>query len=261
VTAPAAGRIDARAALEQERAFLLRSLDDLEREWTRGDLADDDYRALKDDYTARAARVLRALEEGGAERAPAETVTPAPAPARRGRTVLVGAAVAAFAVAAGLAVASASGSRLPGDTLTGEIRETSASRLQQAAALARQGEVTEALRRYDEVLADDPDNVEALSERGLLLISVASASGRPALAAEGRASIERTLELRPGDPRGLFYLGLALRLQGDDAAATETFREALAADPPPALRQAIEEFLASIGEDLPPVPPVSPDQP
>lgn len=251
MTAPAGDR-DARAALEQEREFLLRSLDDLEREWAAGDLADDDYRALEDDYTARAARVLRVLEGGGAEAAAESPTPPAPARGGRGRNLLVGVAVAAFAAAAGLAVASASGSRLPGDTVTGEIRETSASKLQQAAALAGDGEVTEALRRYDEVLADDPDNVEALSERGLLLISVASATDRPALAADGRASIERALELRPGSPRGLFYRGLALRLEGDDAAATEAFREALAADPPPALRQAIEEFLASIGEPAPP---------
>lgn len=248
MTSPAGDRLDARVALEQEREFLLRSLDDLEREWAAGDLADDDYRALKDDYTARAAGVLRALEEGGPGPVPG-----APAPARpgRARTVLVAVAVAAFAVAAGLAVASSSGSRLPGDTISGEIRETSASKLQQAAALARDGELTEALRRYDEVLADDPDNVEALSERGLLLISVASATERPGLAADGRASIERALELRPGSPRGLFYLGLALRLEGDDAGATEAFREALGADPPPALRQAIEDFLASIGEPVP----------
>ena len=257
MTAPAADRLEARAGLEQEREFLLRSIDDLEREWAAGNLADDDYRALKDDYTARAARVLRALDDGDPGRAVAPTAAPARARGGRGRAVLVVAAVAAFAVAAGLAVASAAGSRLPGDTLTGEIRETSASRLQQAAALARDGELTEALRRYDEVLADDPDNVEALSERGLLLISVGSATERPALAADGRASIERALELRPGSPRILFYRGLALRLDGDDQAATEAFRQALAADPPPALRQAIEEFLASIGEP----PPTPADQP
>src|SRR5690606_37957028 len=41
-------------ALEEQRDFLLRSLDDLEREREAGDLDDDDYQALKDDYTARA---------------------------------------------------------------------------------------------------------------------------------------------------------------------------------------------------------------
>ena len=51
-----------RAALEDQRAFLLSSLADLDAEWDAGDIAEDDYLALKDDYTARAAAVLRALD-------------------------------------------------------------------------------------------------------------------------------------------------------------------------------------------------------
>ena len=64
MTAPALGQDpDARAELEEERDFLLRSLDDLEAERTAGELDEDDYRNLKDGYTARAAEVLRALDE------------------------------------------------------------------------------------------------------------------------------------------------------------------------------------------------------
>ncbi len=50
-------------SLEEDRAYLLRSLDDLEREHDAGDLDDADYLVLKEDYTARAAEVLRALGE------------------------------------------------------------------------------------------------------------------------------------------------------------------------------------------------------
>ncbi|HYZ97739.1 MAG TPA: hypothetical protein VE575_03240, partial [Acidimicrobiales bacterium] len=53
---------DALAALEEQRDFLLRSLEDLEREHDAGDVDDHDYAALKDDYTARAARTIRAIE-------------------------------------------------------------------------------------------------------------------------------------------------------------------------------------------------------
>ena len=49
--------------LEEDREYLLRSLDDLEREHDAGDLDDADYQVLKEDYTARAAEVLRALGE------------------------------------------------------------------------------------------------------------------------------------------------------------------------------------------------------
>ena len=45
--------------LEAERDFLLRSLDDLEAERDAGNIDDDTYRTLHDDYTARAAAVIR----------------------------------------------------------------------------------------------------------------------------------------------------------------------------------------------------------
>ena len=53
---------DELAALEEQRDFLLRSITDLDQEHAAGDLEDGDYQSLKDDYTARAAEVLRAIE-------------------------------------------------------------------------------------------------------------------------------------------------------------------------------------------------------
>ena len=57
------------AELEEERAFLLRSLDDLDRERDAGDLDEHDYVKLRDGYTARATAVLRELEAGRADAA------------------------------------------------------------------------------------------------------------------------------------------------------------------------------------------------
>jgi Tfp pilus assembly protein PilF len=68
------------------------------------------------------------------------------------------------------------------------------------------------------------------------------------LAAQGQASIERALQIDPTNARALFYRGLALRLKDDDDAAGDAFRRALAADPPPELRQAIEGFLSSTAQ-------------
>jgi hypothetical protein len=50
---------DELARLEEERDFLLRSLRDLDREHEAGEIEEDDYRSLRDGYTARAASVLR----------------------------------------------------------------------------------------------------------------------------------------------------------------------------------------------------------
>lgn len=50
-----------RSQLEEQRRFLLTSLRDLDAERHVGDIAEADYLRLRDDYTARAAAVLRAL--------------------------------------------------------------------------------------------------------------------------------------------------------------------------------------------------------
>src|SRR5437763_6197414 len=111
----AAVDLDALADLEEQRRFLLQSLKDLDRERDAGDLDDDDYRTLRDDYTVRAASVLRAIEDGKTGLTEQ----------RRGKrrsaktTAFVVAAVAAVALLAGALVAVSSGERVPGQTATG----------------------------------------------------------------------------------------------------------------------------------------------
>ena len=61
MTAPTDGRAPIRTALEEERDFLFRSLRDLDAERTAGDIDDEDYQSLRDDYTVRAAEVVRRL--------------------------------------------------------------------------------------------------------------------------------------------------------------------------------------------------------
>ena len=83
-----------RRQLEEERDFLMQSLDDLELEHESGGIDDESYQELHDDYTARAAAVIRTLRDG-------VDVTPAPAPlARSGtrRRVVLVAGVVVFAV-------------------------------------------------------------------------------------------------------------------------------------------------------------------
>ena len=53
---------DALVALEEQRDFLLRSIEDLDRELAAGDLDADDHRTLRDDYTARAAALIRSID-------------------------------------------------------------------------------------------------------------------------------------------------------------------------------------------------------
>jgi tetratricopeptide (TPR) repeat protein len=147
--------------LEEERDFLLRSLDDLEEEHAAGDVDEHDYETLRDDYTARAAKVLRAIEANKAKQ------TPRPAASRdTWRRVAIGAGVVVFALGAGLLVERASGRRSTGDTLTGDIRGSTEQEMQEALVMGREGRFDQAIVLYDEVLDDQPDNVQAKTYKG-----------------------------------------------------------------------------------------------
>jgi tetratricopeptide (TPR) repeat protein len=77
--------------------------------------------------------------------------------------------VVAFAVLTGVLVGQAAGRRDPGEMATGDIRQSSSEKVREAQRQASEGEYDAALELYDEVIADDPNNVEALTYRGWTL--------------------------------------------------------------------------------------------
>jgi tetratricopeptide (TPR) repeat protein len=166
---------DALAALEEERDFLLRSLDDLDREHEAGDVDGDDYRTLRDDYTHRAAVVLRSIEQRQAARVAATTSTRR----SRGRIVAGVAGVVLLGVLAGLGVARAAGERTSGESITGGVRPTVGQMLFRCQQLVTSGEVRDALVCYDEIIEEQPANVEAITYRAWALAAFA---GLPELA-------------------------------------------------------------------------------
>jgi tetratricopeptide (TPR) repeat protein len=225
---------DALAALEEERRFLLRSLDDLEREHDAGDVDDVDYETLKDDYTARAARTIRSIESHHARLAQAL------APRNWRRLLITVAAVGVFALLAGVVVAQAAGRRGTGDTINGDVRSTTRSRLDEALQLASRQQYDEAIAVYDDVLADQPDNVEAMTYKGW--IQLQSGDG------QGVVTLIDAAELDPDYPAVHAFLAVAFeRLGRPDTAQLELDRlDAL--DPPPEFREltaALRSRLAS----------------
>jgi tetratricopeptide (TPR) repeat protein len=218
---------DALAALEEQRDFLLRSLDDLERERAAGDVDEHDYQALKDDYTARAARTIRAIESHQARVAQARS--------RRSRSWrrLIGtvAGVAAFAVLAGVLVAQASGRREADDPLTGEIRQTTRAQLVEALSLAGEGRYDEAIAVYDELLDEQPDNVEALTYRGWAQFLAGDSAGIESLIAATEAD--------PEYPDTHAFLAIILERAGRTEAALAELDRLDALDPPPMVLQIV----------------------
>jgi len=149
------------AGLEEQREFLLASLEDLEMEYAAGDLGDADYRALKANYTIRAAGVIRSIE--------AKTAADAAPRQSWGRIAAWVAGIVATATIAGVLVAQFSGSRSVGDSLTGSIRTTSRELLVDAQQAFGSGDLEEAIDIYDDVLEIQPSSTEALAYKAWAL--------------------------------------------------------------------------------------------
>jgi tetratricopeptide (TPR) repeat protein len=153
--------------LRLEQQFLLRSLRDLDNELAAGDIDDTDYAALRDGYIARTAAITRELE--GA-------VVESPIVSRNWlRRILVIVCVIAAGAGAGMWVARQSGQRLPGQSASGGIEQSSSMLL----ASARQlnfSDPGKAIELYTQVLKLEPDNAEALTYRSWILALTARAA-------------------------------------------------------------------------------------
>lgn len=215
-----------------QREFLLRSLEDLEREHDAGDLDDADYRALKDDYTARAAAALRAEQTAAAR----------PRVRRPGLIVLVG--VLLFATLAGVLVAQASGRRDPGDTATGDITRSTTEKLNDAGRCFSEGDAACAIRLYDEVLADQPTNAEALAYKGWALYTLEDDPEAALTSLIAAATADRDY------PDAHAFLAVVFLRSGLVQQAANELDRLEALDPPPDLLALTEPLRAEIDAAL-----------
>lgn len=223
-------------SLEEERDFLLRSLDDLERERAAGDVDDHDYRTLRDDYTARAAAVLRALDSG-TEPTP---VAEGGRRAGRGRRLATVAGVVLVAVLAGVLVAQASGRR-GGGGLTGMDVTAASSRLATCQRTEREGDAEAALSCYDEVLEALPANVEALTFRGWLQVRELDLDA-------GLEDLDAAVQLDPSATAPYIFRASGRARSGDAAGAVADLAAFYDNDPSEEEAQLAEGFRDAIVE-------------
>ena len=226
-----------RGQLEAERDFLLRSLDDLEGERADGAIDAESYQRLHDDYTARAAAVIRALRDG------LDARPPTPPTSTRRRALILG-GVVAFAALAGVALAAALGARLPGQTSSGNSTGGSSAtasvdrvrraleatvahnptdvqaRLQLALILERGNDLRGALAQYDEITKLDPSSAEAEAQAGRILYLTARASPPNAaqLVALSKARLDHAVVLAPQYPDAHYYRAIVLANEYQDYA-------------------------------------------
>ena len=296
-------------ALKEERDFLIRSLKDLDAEHEAGDIDEVDYQSLKDDYTVRTASVLRAIEARSApprrKSRPAASTTAASAtaasatasapaaqgpgrtPAERSRGRWRLAAVAALVLAvgslAGWAVTASSGSRLPGQTATGNQQTTGTGqgssqgsgsqgsgsqgggvdpRIAQASQLVNKGDVEGALKLYDAVLKDDPRQPIALGNEGWLIAQAGMAANpvRQDLIDAGLSRIVAAEQIDSTYAAAHFFRGYVLfRGKNDPRDAVTELRLYLSAVDPsspevPQVEQLLQEATKAAGPDVPPGP-------
>ena len=215
---------DERERLAEERDHLLVSLDDLDSEFAAGDIDEVDYQTLKDDYTARAAKLSRVLDGAPVKRTKAATLPV-------GRKIMWIAGVVLLAAFSAFAMVEFSGARGANETASGDIRLSSASLLNDASAEFRQGNIEGAIETYGEVLEQSPTNVEAFTYRGWLQYQTGNVEA-------AIADFDEAVAFDPeyGDVR-VFRAIVALDAEDFDTARAEI--EAFDASEPSAIAQSL----------------------
>ena len=227
--------------LHEARQFLLDSIRDLEREHEVGDVAADDFQALRDGYVARAAAVMREID--------GQTAQPAPRPRKWTRRLVIVAVTLAVAVALGVFVAQSAGQRLPGQSLTGgQPADEVAVQLAEGRRLLSLRQLGAARVVYERVQQLEPGNVEATTYMAWLGVLIADDSGDADGVQEGIRLLAEatTLDETYADPHCL--LAIALYNFTGDSDSELVQREAdtcLALDPPADMVPLIEEISAA----------------
>lgn len=236
------GRLDPDelAALEDQRDFLLASLADLEREHDAGDLDDADHVALRDEYTARAAEVLRAIDEQR------QAFAAARRPRDRKRTLLTVGAIAVFAVVAGWLVARSLGARAPGQAITGPaVKQTTSQRAQACIGLIDEKAPKAAIACFEDIRKEDPDNVVALTWSAWQL-SLSSQFVPAEIAASlqdtAATQLAKAVELQPSYSQARAFRAVVAYRSGRYDDARTFLQEFLDNDPDADSRQTIEDM-------------------
>lgn len=245
-----------KAGLDEQEAFLVRSLADLEREHDAGDLTERDHAELRDKYEARLAAVRDALVGGGRVLS-APTGTAGVRPGRRPVVVAgAGVAVVAFAVVAGLLVAGAAGRRDPGESATGADprgdRQVAAAALADCFALDTDRDADAAANCYLDYVEDNPDDEEGLAYFGWFLFRVGREAATPDAAElldTSAVYLDRAVEADPeyADARALRAITRAATGRRQDALADLEVLDTL--EPAPGLLELVAPVRESLLED------------
>ena len=231
--------------LRHEQQFLLRSLRDLDNEREAGDIDDADYAALRDGHIARTAAITRELTG-------IEAATPS---VQRGwlRRILVIVCVIAVAAGSGIWVARQSGQRLPGQSSSGAIEQSTSGLL----ATARQlnfSDPGKAIEVYTQVLKLEPDNPEALTYRSwILALTARAATGSVKQLALVTAvnDLMRAQKIDNQYPDAHCFLGIVyFRFLNSASLAKPQLDTCKALNPPTEVQSFVDSIVADVDKEL-----------
>ncbi len=273
---------DREEELNEEKRTLYRALKEIEFDYRAGHLSDDDYQALRARYEARAAQVLREVDQLEARQPKMKQREPVPTPPsrageRRAWTwspvgITAGAILLViFGVTLGLGVGRYTepdrtvvppGSRLPvpieGETppagmsaRTGDNAprrpvppEMLAGMLQAARTSLFEGRYQEAIAAYQAVLKRDPKNVDALTH--LALVVAIGGHTDPAL-----ESLDKALAIDPDYTPAYLYRGQILyEVKKDYQGAIAAWEKFVALIPPGEDRARVTRMIQEAKERL-----------
>ncbi len=230
---------DRLAELEEERRFLLASIRDLDREREAGDVDDADFVALRDGYIARAAAVMREIEDGRSS-LPPKVQRPL------WRRLVVPVATVVVAVGLGVAVSHFAGQRLPGQTLTGGQPTDEVTQLLAEARANLGTDQAGALAAYQRVIEIEPENLEARTYIGWLIVLNGQQAGDDAQVQQGIDLLREAAKLDDtyADPHCFIAVASARFLSTpDQATATDEAQACLDRNPPANMRPMVQGLI------------------
>jgi cytochrome c-type biogenesis protein CcmH/NrfG len=244
---------EARADLERERDFLLRSLDDLDDERAAGNIDDGTYDTLHADYTARASVAIRELQGADVQLPddePRVSVT---------RRVLTVGSIIAFCVVIAVLLAHAVGERAPGQTITGnnQVANGTVTTVDAGAALKAAADASprdysariayaryllgaqdypNAIVEYTAATGIDPKQPEPYAYRGwltsLVAAQVTDQTTKAQLVQRATSDLDHAISLDKTYPDPYVFEGLMLmNVEQKPAQAVPLFQEFLAVAP------------------------------
>jgi cytochrome c-type biogenesis protein CcmH len=247
-----------KARLLRERARLRNEIADLGFDFQAGKLSETDYVALKRDIETRAAGVVQEISSLPPE--PAAKPTPkaasasighpqsSSAPLQRWKIIAGGTFLLAFGLVLGVMLTKAARPRgAENDTITGDFLTGTTSGSSEVRAALGEGkqafekqDFPKAIEAFKKVLATEPNNPEAHSYMGFILVQAGHGDG-------ALMAFDKALSQAPNFPMALWGKGMVLYQDKKDyAGAREAFERLLNLIPPGEERNEVVKVLGEI---------------